>query len=287
MNRSRRHHYIPKFLISNFTDSDGLFYVWNKTTNRLINTRQSPKSIFFEMDRNTVNFSGQPMDNLEALYAQLDSHIAVDINNVLQTENVTPEQLTSIITLATLLKWRTPVSDDAFNVLKGNTGDNDLSIEISIKDKNLEADESALAHIHNSEIFKETKRILLSIKPLLNDGKLLEIADNYFIHHNERFSSIIGDCPVIEKLNSDFNEIEDFIFPLSSTDTFIFKKNSKKSIKNLMFFLQMDLAVFHASKKYVGCKDKEHLEKLVKLYDQLQEANVAELIPKILFDFID
>ena len=269
-NKSKRHHYIPKFFIKNFTDNDGLLFVYNKIDNKIIDSKKSPKSIFFEIDRNTVDFDGHNLDNLEQLYSELDNKISIDLRNVLETKNVTPEELTSIALLACQLKWRVPNIDSQFNLIKEDLTQEDLSIKITVKDKNTEIDQKAIEHIENSDIFNETKRILLSVLPLLNEKTLLDIHNNSFIQTNQYFPSLIGDCPVLEKENTNIHLIEDFIFPLSSYDTFIYKKGAKKKINNALFFFQRDLAIVDLSSKYVGCKSKEHLEKIVKMYNQIK-----------------
>ena len=52
--RSKRHHYIPKFLIKEFTDEQGLLYIYDKIKDKFLTNKRSPKSIFFENDRNTI-----------------------------------------------------------------------------------------------------------------------------------------------------------------------------------------------------------------------------------------
>lgn len=252
MNKSHRHHYIPQFFIKNFTDDNGFLFVYNKIENRISNRKHSPKSIFFETDRNTVDFRGRQLDNLESLYAELDSNISHDLTNVLASKTVTPEELTSIALLACLLKWRVPKSDERFNVIKQDLTQEDLAIKITIKDKNTKVDEAAIKHIETSDIFREAKRILLGVLPFISTTNLLEIHNNSFIQTNTFFPSVIGDCPVIEKEKFHLNIMEDFILPLSSTETFIYKRDCKKEINNFLFFIQRDLAIIESSEKYIG-----------------------------------
>ena len=176
MSKSKRHHYIPQFFIKNFTDEDGLLFVYNKEKDHILKTKQSPKGIFFENNRNTVDFSGNNLDSLEQFYSILDSNISKDYLNAIKNETATPEELTSITLLANLLKWRVPNSDIKFNELKNDLSQKELEIKIELKNKNDTINKDAIKHIENSNIFKETKRILLSILPLLKDkNKLLEI----------------------------------------------------------------------------------------------------------------
>ena len=115
----------------------------------------------------------------------------------------------------------------------------------------------------------------------------MEIHNNSFINSNPRFPSFIGDCPVLERSNTDINVIEDFVFPLSSNETFIFKKGTKKEINNILFYFNRDLAIIDSASIYVGCKNKEHLEKVIEMYNQMKNSNNLENINKYLFNFIE
>lgn len=287
MGNSTRHHYIPQFLIKNFTDADGLLHVYNKINDRIVNTRQSPKAIFFERDRNTVDFSGHKLDNLEKMYAELDGKISPDLQNILSNKSISPDELVSVMLLASQLKWRVPKIDERFNEIKNDLTQNELSISISVKGENTEVDKDAIEHIENSDIFKETKRVMLAILPLLNEQSLLKVYENCFINSNPVFPSLISDNPVLERENDSIHTMEDFIFPLSSTDTFIFKKGSSKKINNVMFFFQRDLAIIDSSSKYVACKSREYLEKMVKMYHIVKNKNKMNNVTKFLFDCID
>lgn len=287
MSKSQRHHYIPRFFIKQFCDDDGLIYIFDKEKNKILKNRQSPKGSFFEDDRNTVDFSGQKLDNLELIYSALDNNLATDYLKVLKNETVTPEELTSITLLANLLKWRVPKSDKEFDEIKNDLSQTDLGVRIEIKDKSLNIDKKAIEHIENSDIFKETKRIMLSILPLTTPNKLLEIHNNSFLQMNPVYPALLGDNPIIMKNGTGINQINDFVFPLSSETTFIYKQNSKRNMNNPLFFFHRDLSIFKNSTKYVGCKSKEHLEKIIEMYNKLKNDGNLEQIEGYIFNYID
>jgi hypothetical protein len=288
MQVSRRHHYIPQFLIKNFADEDGLLYLFDKQTDRIAKQRQSPKSIFFEMDRNTVLFNGQPKDHLESLYAAFDDKAAIDLQNVLLSRKASPEEVVSIVALASSLKWRIPASDPQFGHLKEELSLADLKAEIRPIDQAKPVDENALKQLVATDAIKEAKRILLSLLPLFDENKLTDIHASWFIHSHtdSRFPSVIGDCPLLERPNADYSKLGDFIFPLSSTDTFIYKHGAQKQIKSPIFPIQKDLATLHYSARYVACKSKTHLESIMQMYSVLQSQNQVGQLTKLLFDFI-
>lgn len=287
MNISRRHHYIPQFFIKNFADSDGLVYIFNKQEFRLVTKKQSPKSVFFENDRNSVNIAGTKTDSLEKLYAELDAYFAGDIKEILKTKIVTPEALTSVVSLASLLKWRIPGIDERFEGIKNDASLEDLSIEIRLKGTRTKAEKDAIAHLEKSDLFKETKRILLSIRPFLEGEKLLKIHNNSFIYTNDHFPAVLGDCPIIERFTSDFRDIGEFVFPLNTFNTFIYKVDTKCNVTNdVLFCIHRDLAIFHYSNKYVACRNKEYLLKISELYSVYIKKTDPTQIASVLFNYI-
>lgn len=281
MTISRRHHYIPRFLIKNFADNNGFLHVYNKEDKRII-SNQSPKAIFFEMNRNVLNIHGAETDNIEKIYAELDNKLALVLDRVLKTKILTPEDLTGILLLVTTTKWRVPSNDDEFNKIKEETTYEDLPIKITVKKDDGKDNEQAFNYIINSDIFKESKRFILPFLPFYKYENLEELHKYSFINTNDGIISLIGDCPLIESSNEDIHTIANFIFPLSNTDTFLYKKNTIGKISNRIFYTNKDLAVLHLSRKYVACKDKNHLENIVKIYQQIEnDGNTEQIVPNL------
>ncbi len=287
MEKSHRHHYLPKFYIKGFTDTTGFLYVYDKEKSKFIGTKRSPKSVFYETDRNIVDFSGHKLDLLETMYAKLDSKTSMDLMQVLANKCFTPEELTSIAILANLLKWRVPKRDELFNKIKHDLTMDDLSIQIKMDAENMDDGVAALNHIESSDIYLASKRILLAMQPFID---LIDISNLYnysFIESNNSYPSLIGDNPVIEMGDTRIGKIRDFIFPLSSRDTFIFKQDCKKRVNSLQFFLQKDLAILESSVRFVGCKSKEHLEFVIQLHDEIKtDLHTIDFTDK-LFKYID
>lgn len=284
MNKSKNHHYIPQFLIRNFCDSDGLLYVYNKQEKRIISRKLSPKSIFFEVNRNTVSSHGNESDDLEQLYSAIDTKISSDLNKVLRAKTISPDQLVSVLFLASLLKWRTPLIDQKFASLKGDLSEEHLRIKIRTKNLDGIENNELKQAIFKSQLFIESKRILIPFLPLFEDENLLNFNINSFINTNEHITSLIGDCPIIEDENLEINCLKSFIFPISTTDTFIYWDKPKKSIINTSFYLQKDLAVLHLSEKYVACRDINHLQKIIDAYNTIISVGFGDSIVRSLFN---
>lgn len=285
MNLSKRHHYIPQFLIKNFTDNDGFLYVYNKQEKTI--QKKAPKQVFFEWNRNITKFNGVPDDHLERLYSDLDSALSIPIANILKTGTYTPEELSGVAVLVSLLKWRIPASDQTFSHLREDATQEDLAITITVKDKSLDVDPLVIAQIENSDIFKETKRVLLGLLPFVHDQSILmDLYLNSFVLSTKNYNSILGDYPLIEKKHHDIRKIEDFVFPLGSNTIFVHKKGTSRAITNDVFFFNVDLATYHLSDKFVACNNRNHLESIIKMYEEIKREEMIDSILKHFFDFV-
>lgn len=286
MTTSRRHHYIPKFLIKNFSDVDNKLWVYNKLEKKILKAKQSPKAIFFEWDRNLFIVNQEPVDNIEKMYRGVDDLLAKTLDKILSTHSMTGREQTLMIFLASLMKWRVPKSDINFYDVIKNVPIENLGLKIRPLKPNDKISEEEKINILNMEIVKETKRLLLPIQPLMNESILNKIHKNCFIVSYDQFPALLGDFPIIESENSNYGTLENFIFPLSSNETLICKQGAEKFITNPIFYIQKDLTTFHLSEKYVACKSREQLEKIVQIYSKLELENKTHLLEKYVFECI-
>ena len=286
MKPSSRHHYIPRFLIKNFADGNNLLWVYNKEQKRILKTQQSPKAIFFEWGRNIFDVNGVPSDNIEKMYAEVDDMLSNTLGKILSTHAMTGRELTLLIFLVGLMKWRIPKADVLFKELTTDISIRDLGINIQPVDPNVKVVENAIDRIESMDIIKEVKRLLLAVQPLVKEEVLDNIHKNCFIVSYDKYPGLLGDCPIIESPNSGFDTLEDFIFPLGSNDTLICKRGAEKSISNPLFYMQKDLTIFNLSEKYVACKDRTYLDNIVNIYDKLLAENKTHLLSKYVFDFV-
>ncbi len=287
MNISKRHHYIPQFLIKRFADKDGMLFLYDKEKKAFAKERRSSKSVFFEMNRNTVDTGGAPHDNMERLYAELDAKFSGTIKDIVENHNMSEENIASMLVLASSLKWRLPINDKDFEKTAKALSYADLPINISIKNEDGSDHTEALKHITNSELFNQSKRVIFPFLPFYNgkdisEEKLISAYLNSYVNANDRIISILGDAPLIEDQNSTVNDFGNFILPIGNHETFICSDFGTKKVTNVAFFVNKDLAVFHQSKKYVICKDKAHLEQIIGVYDTLTaDGNLNQIMDHI------
>lgn len=286
MTISRRHHYIPRFLIDKFADFDNKVWVYNKEEGKILKSKQSSKSIFFEMDRNNFDVNGKTIDNIELMYSAVDNLLSKNLDKVLSTHSMSGRELTMLISLVTLTKWRIPASDEKFINQFKDIPIEQLGLTIRPIDREMEVNEEEVNRIKGMEIVKEVNRLLLSIQPLIREENLDEIHKNCFIVSDDEFPALLGDVPIIESSNSSYETLENFIFPLSSNETLICKRGAEKYVPQKIFHIQKDLTTFHLANKYIICKSKEQLLKIADIYSTLLTENKTHLLTKYVFEFI-
>lgn len=290
MTLSKRHHYIPQFLIKRFADKDNMLYLYDKEKGAFAKSRRSPKSVFFEMNRNTWNFDGEPNDNLEKLYAELDEKFSKDLVEIMRTGNITEEALTSMLLMASSMKWRLPANDNLFDTKDKEYPYDKLPVNIAIKKDDGSDHIEASDYLLNSELFRETKKIIFPFLPFydnhkISEEKLLRVHRNSYVNSNPNIKSILGDVPLIESESNNLDDFGNFILPLGSNDTFICNDSQAKRVQHITFYINKDLAMFHQAQKYVVCNDKEHLQKIIDAYTHLQAIGQTEMINRYVFQF--
>ena len=84
MSESKKHHYIPKFILKNFLNNEGKIFIWNKK-DKLNEVRQYiPEKVFAEKFLNsTIDNEGNRDNKLEDAFAKLDTESAKVINDKL------------------------------------------------------------------------------------------------------------------------------------------------------------------------------------------------------------
>lgn len=291
MGISKRHHYIPQFLIKRFADEDNMLYLYDKEKGVFAKEKRSPKSVFFEMNRNTLDFDGTLNDNLEKLYAELDEKFSKDLAEIIKSGVISEEGLTSLLVMASSLKWRIPVNDELFDEKDSQYTYDKLPISIKVVKDDGSQHNEAIQHLLNSKIFSRTKRLIFPFLPIyekseITPDKLLKLHRNSYINTNDRITSILGDSPLIESNSSDVEDFGNFILPLGNKETFICSDSDHKKVNSIAFYLNKDLAMFHQAKKYVVCHDKEHLVSIINTYHTLKDAGQINLIHEHIFKFV-
>ncbi len=289
MGLSKRHHYIPQFLIRQFAAEDGMLYLYDKEKGVFVKEMRSPKAVFFEINRNTVDIGGIPNDNMEKLYAQLDERFAVAVKSLFSSHRVELDYLADLLIFVSTLRWRLPANDAKFEGISKELSYENLPINIRRRDGG-KIDEKALQHLLDSEVFNFSKRIIAPFLQLyendtISENKLLKAFNNTYFNYDNRQLSILGDTPLIEDELADTHNFGNFILPVGSYGTLISSGIGSRNVNNPLFAMNKDLLVFHQARKYVVCSSREHLQKIIDAYQMTVAFEMVGEISSQIFKF--
>ncbi len=266
---SRRHHFVPQFVIKHFCNEKGFVYVYDKQTGKI--EERFPKQIFFAWDRNTTEINGTKIDGLEKIYSELDSQFSPMYNRIVQDTKPSDDDIVQLLIFIQSTMWRLPANDGAFEKAANDLSLEDLQVDIRIKaNSNETPDPKIIEEIKSSPSFKQAKRLMLPVLPLKDEDHMLGVITKYFINHNSYPKpALLGDMPFIIK-SLEIGEFSEIIFPMSSTSTFIYKKTAvQKQVAKVLFYMNRDLVMFHQAQRYIACADKSYLETIAGIYNQI------------------
>jgi len=276
---SKRHHYIPKFLIKEFSDEQGLLYIYDKTKDKFLDNKRSPKSIFFENDRNTIVYDESKKTSLieDDFFMNLDNISAKTITTLQKEKN--NKELLNVDNLALLdffiinLFWRLPLTDFAVK---------ELIQRAEIKSTGIEPDE-----IKNDSGWNKMLRIGLykeTIEQMKNSPtKRKEYCARMTEFEKDLF--VIGDYPFLFKNHlGKFTDLveDDYLIALSSK-RIISSSSNKLTSFNVNMFLNYNAAIIDQSKQYIASNDLKVLKGSVEFYKKAKNENLLYFSKKKLF----
>jgi len=276
--KSSRHHYIPKFLIKGFENSDGQLYLYNKSTDKISSKLRSPKSVFFETDRNTIIVNeiqtsiieDQIFDKLDNLTSKLINQFQLDAINtdLLSIENQGLFQFFIIN-----LFWRLPLTDYAVS---------ELIERVNFTNQYLNAD-----LLKNNDAFRKILRLKLYEYTIEASKKYNQINSKYFVKMSEFKDNefILGDNPILFKSTpSEFIDLNimDYMFAVSSKRIYV-STQEKLGPFNVYFCKIFNALIINQSQNYIVSNNLKLLEESVNNYRKIKKENLFFEFKKELF----
>lgn len=271
---STRHHYIPRFLINGFTENGKLF-VYDKGKDQILSKQLSPKSIFFENYRNTIDLSPNVRTSIieDKLYSKVDNDCA-EIINKYQSEDLdkivfTHEEIATVLFFQISLFWRILRTDD--------------TVEDILERSSIISDTPKNKHLNFESSRKKLDRINL-VPHTIEELKKSDIKQRKIVNIHELSNStfVIGDYPfVFRKQMTSFREFDDYdsIMALSSKRIYSTSKKSIKSFSEMNAYCYNALVILHSVRYIAGC-NIEILKKSIKLFKNLSNKNIEEIYKK-------
>lgn len=276
-NISSRHHYLPKFLIKGFVNNDEEVFVYDKTKQKILGKTFPPKSIFWEKDRNTLEFdTGKSSIIEEDTYAKIDN-IGNEAVSFLKTVDLSKSEI-SIEYIYKLqifilnLFWRIPSTDNLFDVIFEIINSN-IPPEIKQRD-------SIKKHQRTYMFIHTLKRTIENLKNGKYRYKLIEFGSDKFV---------LSDSPTLYKRSpNNFDDLDNssFIFPISSTRGFIqineAELENNESILEKYSFWYNAVAI-EQSTRFTVSPNIDILKKSIELYNHLKENERFNEMKDLLF----
>lgn len=288
MTISKRHHYIPQFYLRGFTNEDGDYYIFDKTTETI--RKSNPLNSFFENNRNATTFEDERYVLLEDIYAHFDGITAPQLekirNSTVDNFDLDPEILYRIKMFITLMYWRVPEIDEKFEKTIDRLSFSDAGFDIKDKvtGKSM-ATKELQEQLKGNDLFRQMYRIFL---PLISSQTTYKRTDfeNWRVYFRDNKRHLTSDNPLIIKKYTDFGSLNgELIFPLSGDKIIIHTTQPKPQKLPSMFLLDLDMMIIQQATRFVCCSDKGYLEYLVdNLYSFTKKFNFEVEMKERLFN---
>jgi len=264
---SSRHHYIPKFLINGFVNEKGLLFVYDKVKDEILKKQRSPKSIFFEKNRNTIDLTKELKSSIleDYFYQKMDNQTSKTIR-YFQTEDIGKidfkMQDTSVLLFFLIsLFWRIPKTDYASENIMENS-------IIKPDDSELLKQDPTYKKLERAGLFKH------HIDEMKSYGKKGTMWHN--IHKDAIPMFLIGDYPFLHRTQPNefrkFCDI-DLLFAVSSTRIYSMTNIRMDKITTMNSFCY-NAAIIHQSVKYVASADLNILKESIDFYKYLKKSGL-------------
>ncbi|WP_040252070.1 DUF4238 domain-containing protein [Psychroserpens mesophilus] len=278
-NESKRHHYIPKFLIKGFTDENNLLYIYDKKKDKILSKQRSPKSIFFENFRNTIKIDESNSNSIieDLWFQKLDDELSKNVQKLqtekLNTDLFNDDNIAQLQFFIINLFWRIPKTDFAAKDLiqRAELRTEGIDSETVRNDKNWNK-------ILRTGLYKETIDQMRnsSTKPKNIYPKIAEFEKDIFV---------LGDFPFVfrNRLGKFTDLVEDDYFIALTSKRIL--SSSRKELQSFDFqmFLPYNAAIIEESQNYVVSNNLKILEGSVEYYRKLKKEHLIYFIKNRLF----
>ncbi|MCB9188126.1 MAG: DUF4238 domain-containing protein [Flavobacteriales bacterium] len=288
---SWRHHYIPQFYLKGFTNENNEFAIYDKQQNKIKDKLFSPKTHFFEKNRNIIEIKGEKSDRIETeLYQEIDN----DISNLFEeihnkdADFLTPYNLYTLKLFISFLFWRVPKNDELINEIIDKYDFEELGFKIQHKTSKKEASEEIKRMFKNDPAVRKMYSFILPFKTFNvgyneNEEEMWKaISDN-----TSDAIRLTSDAPIITlKKDVFYDKTQKIIFPVTSNKLLFYGETAKQGKLSPNFYIDADVAAIHNATRYVCGPNKDYLEKVVQLYNLRVEFNKTDEIIPDLFEHL-
>lgn len=271
---SFNHHYIPEFYLKGFCRSDGTFDVYDKHDHQFKKTH-TPKTVYFEKGRNTINFRGQDTDHIEKLYSGLESGFGQFFNLIregVSSDTLLKPEWAYFLKLHMAIQfWRLPHLDEfADQYLKTRTlaeierfcTVTNPPMPSQVTFEFIQSD-AGFRHFYRSFILPLCTFDLNRPIPDAMKWVILDVEKS-----NEWSNHLCSDAPFIffDRPDNIMEFSGPFIFPLSNSRLLVSKPRSNEALSfDPAMSSRISILTYLQARRYVATSNKSYLEEIIKL----------------------
>ena len=293
---SKKHHYLPKYYLNGFTDSDGGFFVYDKHTGKIFPT--SPDATFFENDLNTAELkNGKESDFLEGIYTHLENQCWNSIDTIRGSTShgpIEPRDRMNLFLFLLFLHWRLPSNIVMVDTLSSQffRDDNVLNYAKLLTENGSTVPKEVVEKVINLTAFKKSARVILPFAPFFQDNNWWRNLEGWrFVYTGDLKNwYIVGDNPIITRGENDHdpvNCLKEFIFPVSGKVLLISGHNPVIQALPPEFTVQYSAGIIERAQRFVACQNQSFLEAVVKYHELYVQNDKTGNVVRDLFEMLD
>lgn len=291
-----KHHFMPQFYLKYFTNDNGYYHVFDKKHNKFKNDPQSPKTSFYEYNRNTIKINNINTDFIEKTYSRFESDFARFINYI--TSNHYEIEIVESRSMIHVLKcyisfqfWRLPQHDIYIDRVIRNIDYNLCRNMLTDKNgKNVLCEDYMIELINDDKHFRHYFRCFILPCLLFNLFSNDDDVEKWRIYNTEkdtRFSFICSDVPIIYNNLADFFMFKgNILFPLTKNRILMIAKKEYPDYFPDSFWAYINMVLYEQSNRYFTVLDKQYLFELMDIYKDMEKINMTSLFRDSLFQFV-
>ena len=294
---SVNHHYIPQLYLKGFTADNGRLQVFDKAIHKFKKDKQTPRTILFEKNRNTIEVKGVLTDKLEKFYLVLESPFGEFFNyvrkGISQDELISKDGIYLLKQFVATQFWRMPLLDPFADDYILQLDLNRFGSRITVNGCPLGQVDEINRLIKTDKGFRHYFRSFY-LPALMFDS---QVHDHDFhcwrLHTVSAEDSgwdnfLTSDNPlIVENIIDMFAFKSKLILPLSKTQLVTYSPSGKNNCDFPPIFSTKLAMVMHSqSQKYLVGANREYMENIIELQERVYGADAVVKLRHEIFEYI-
>lgn len=294
---SVNHHYVPQLYLKGFTAADGKLQVFDKEHCQFKKDKQTPKTIFYDKHRNTINFKGCPTDRIEKLYGAIETPFGDFFNRIRKgiscDELISKDGIYLLKLFISIQFWRMPLLDEYVH-------DYIRALDLKQFGSRIMIDGNPLGEVKEIKNLLETDKEFrhyfrsFYLPMLMFDFRVHESdLDRWSLHtvaekENGWDNFLTSDNPfVIEDISGMLSFSSKLFFPLSKNQLVSYSPTGRNHRDfTAIFSTKLAMVMNAQSQRYLVGANREYMSKILELQDQVYGCEGESKLRSELFEYI-